>query len=72
MIAMDSLAAQTMVRRSRQEDRAAVIALLRATAFFRPDELEIAIEVLDEALALFVHGTTTPPFISVAFRPRCS
>lgn len=47
---MDSLAAQTMVRRSRQEDRAAVIALLRATAFFRPDELEIAIEVLDEAL----------------------
>jgi ribosomal protein S18 acetylase RimI-like enzyme len=42
---------QCLIRRARPEDRTTVIEMLNATGFFRPDELEIAIEVLDEALA---------------------
>ena len=41
------------IRRSQPHDRSAIIALLSATDFFRPDEIAVALEVLDEALA---HG----------------
>jgi ribosomal protein S18 acetylase RimI-like enzyme len=38
------------IRPSVPADRQAVIDLLAATGFFRPDELEVAAEVLDDAL----------------------
>jgi D-alanine-D-alanine ligase-like ATP-grasp enzyme/ribosomal protein S18 acetylase RimI-like enzyme len=38
------------IRRSGVEDREAVLALVRKTGFFRPDEVEVAREVLDDAL----------------------
>lgn len=39
------------IRRARPEDRASVLGLLEKTGFFRPDELKIAAEVYDEAIA---------------------
>ena len=39
------------MRRSEKADRDAIVQFTRATGFFREDELQIAIEVLDEALA---------------------
>ncbi|NLX05087.1 MAG: GNAT family N-acetyltransferase [Phycisphaerae bacterium] len=39
------------IRHTESRDRADILELLEATAFFRPDELEIAREVLDEAIA---------------------
>jgi len=44
-------AAGVPVRRSEPRDREAVLALLRDTGFFREDEMAVAAEVLDEALA---------------------
>lgn len=39
------------IRYTRREDREAVLALVEATGFFRPAEVEVAREVLDAALA---------------------
>jgi D-alanine-D-alanine ligase len=39
------------IRRSETRDRDAILSLVAETGFFRPDELEVAREVLDEALA---------------------
>ncbi len=38
------------IRYTRAEDRAAIIAFIEATGFFRPDEVAVAAEVIDEAL----------------------
>ncbi|MFA4943583.1 MAG: N-acetyltransferase [Lentisphaeria bacterium] len=40
-----------LIRRTAAADREAIVALVRATNFFRPDEVETAAEVLDEAIA---------------------
>ncbi len=39
------------IRRCRAEDRQTVLSFLAATGFFRPDEIDVAREVLDAALA---------------------
>ena len=39
------------IRYTKQSDRDAILALVAATGFFRPDEIDIAREVLDAALA---------------------
>lgn len=39
------------IRRSEPGDRPALLEAMASTRFFRPDEIEIALEVLDEALA---------------------
>ena len=44
-------ASKVLIRRSERRDRDPVMALLAQTGFFRPDELVVAQEVLDEALA---------------------
>lgn len=44
-------APQATLRTVRADDRPAVLALLEATAVFRPDEIDVALEVLDEAIA---------------------
>jgi D-alanine-D-alanine ligase len=41
---------EVCIRQSEARDRDAVLRMLEGTGFFRPDELEIAREVLDEAL----------------------
>jgi ribosomal protein S18 acetylase RimI-like enzyme len=38
------------IRHTIAADRAPILAFMQATGFFRPDELEVAAEVLDEAL----------------------
>ena len=39
-----------VIRRTRVEDRNAIIAITESTGYFRPDEIEVAAEVLDDAL----------------------
>lgn len=41
----------TGIRRARQEDRASVMAILKETKFFRPEELKVAEEVFDDELS---------------------
>jgi ribosomal protein S18 acetylase RimI-like enzyme len=43
------------IRRSRQADRQAVISLIERTGFFHDDEVAVAAEVLDDALAAGPH-----------------
>ncbi len=43
--------AEPVIRVSEPGDRDAIVAFLEATGFFRPDEVVVAAEVLDEALA---------------------
>jgi GNAT superfamily N-acetyltransferase len=38
------------IRVTRAEDRASILAFIEATGFFRPDEVAVAAEVIDEAL----------------------
>ncbi len=40
-----------VIRRAKDSDRAAVHAFIAATGFFRPDEVDIAMEVFDDAVA---------------------
>jgi ribosomal protein S18 acetylase RimI-like enzyme len=48
---MDDGKGRVILRRSAPADRDAIIRFTHATGFFRPDELDVAAEVLDEALA---------------------
>ncbi len=46
----------TVIRRARPEDRASVMAILKATKFFRPGELKVAEEVFDASLSCGSEG----------------
>jgi len=46
----------TGIRRACPQDRASVMAILKETKFFRPEELKVAEEVFDEAIAQGCEG----------------